>query len=115
MAAAVLVAVERTVQRRLSWRSEDWLMLVLARLADDRRGAMAYAMHVIDYEALPKEARQRVKAERTFSYLKEAMRGKDVTPAQQAYLRALGYAGPAPADQAAASSLIDQLKKRGRR
>jgi hypothetical protein len=118
--AGVLVAVEATVQRRLAWRKDlddDWLHLVLARLHDDRRGAMVYAQSVINYEALPREQQQRIKAERSIAYLKDAMRGKDVTPAQLAYLRALGYLGPTPVDRAEASQLIDDLlqKKGGAR
>jgi hypothetical protein len=116
--AAVLVAVEATVQRRLAWRKDQddsWLHLVLARLQDDRGRAMAYAQSVINYEALPPAARQRVKAERSVASLKDAMRGKTVTPAQRAYLSALGYTGPAPHDRAAASHLIDQLKSGGAR
>ena len=116
--AAVLVAVDRTIQRRLAWRQDqddDWLHLVLERLQDDRGGAMVYAQHVINYEALPREQQQRLKAERSFAYLRDAMRGKDVTPAQRAYLSALGYTGPAPHDRAAASHLIDTLKQGGAR
>jgi hypothetical protein len=114
--AAVLVAGERTILRRLWWckdLDDDWLHLVLARLQDARRGAMAYAQSVIEYEALPYEARRRLKAERSIAYLQDAMRGKAVTPAQLAYLRALGHSGEPPVDRAAASQLIDQLKKRG--
>jgi hypothetical protein len=113
--AAVLVAVQSTVERRLHWRKDqdaEWLHLVLERLSGERSGAMAYAQSVIEYEALPPEARQRVKAERTFSYVKEAMRGKEVTPAQLAYLRALGYSGAPPADRAHASTIIETLKTR---
>jgi hypothetical protein len=116
VAAAVLVAVEATVQRRLGWctdQDQAWLYLVLAKLQDDRGGAMAYAHSVIEHEALPREQQQRIKAERSFAALKGAMRGKEVTPAQLSYLRALGYAGPAPGDRADASQLIDQLKRGG--
>ena len=114
--AAVLVAVEATVQRRLWWckdLDDDWLHLVIARLQDDRGGAMVYAQSVIDYEQLPPEVKQRIKAERSFAYLRDIMRGKAVTSAQLSYLRALGYLGPAPHDRAAASQLIDTLKKGG--
>jgi hypothetical protein len=115
--AAVLVAVERTVERRLAWHrpGDDWLHMVLEQLRDDRRGAMAYAQSVIAYEQLEPEARKRLKAERTFAALKEVMRGKEVTKAQLAYLQALGYRGAPPADRAQASHLIDQLRQeRGR-
>jgi hypothetical protein len=61
------------------------------------------------------EDRQRVKAERAAPYLQRAMRGQPVTAKQTAYLQALGYAGPQPEDRAAASALIDSLKREGGR
>jgi hypothetical protein len=85
--------------------------VVLTKLHDDRGAAMAYAQSVIDYEALPPERRQKVKAERTFAVLKEAMRDKTVTERQRNYLKVLRYTGPEPKDRAAASALIDQLLK----
>jgi len=44
----------------------------------------------------------------------QAMCGKEATPAQLAYLHALGYRGDPPADRAAASALIDQLEQERR-
>jgi hypothetical protein len=116
---AVAHQVRQTVQRRLQWTSAPtetaYLQAVLDALQTDRAGALAYAQSVIDYEHLPYEARQRLKAERTTPYLQEAMRGQPVTEKQVTYLRALGHTGPYPEDRAAASALIDRLKCEGGR
>ena len=110
---AVCSAVWQTVQQRLQWSSElptrQFLQGVLDTLRATQQDALTYAQHVIDYERLPYEARQRVKAERTFAYLKDAMHGKPATPAQLSYLGALGYRGEPPTDRAQASALIDAL------
>ena len=115
--ATVLHQVHQTVQRRLHWASPQTdvahLQTVLTALQEDRDGALAHAQSVIDYERLPYEARQRMKAERANPYLQEAMGGKPVTERQTAFLRALGYAGPQPQDRATASALIDRLKREG--
>src|SRR5713226_2072800 len=107
--ATVLHKVQQTVQRRLQWVTPytdvAHLQTVLTALQEARAGALAYAQSVLDYEHLPYEARQRVKAERASLYLQEAMRGKPVTDKQSAYLRTLGYTGPQPEDRAAASAL----------
>jgi hypothetical protein len=79
-------------------------------LRSDQAGALAYAQSVLDYERLPYETRQRVKAERAMGFLKQAMAGKEVTAAQLAYLHRLGYQGDPPVDRAHASQLIDQLR-----
>jgi hypothetical protein len=106
----VRLAVWRTVQDRLQWGNETDAPWVLQALDTDPAGALAYAAHVLAYERLPDEARQRVKAERAVHFLKEAMRAKPVTEKQRLYLQALGYTGEAPADRAAASRMIDELR-----
>lgn len=74
---AVLLAVQHTAYRRQQWVRDQATADHLARLLDslhtDRAGALAYTRSVIDYEHLPYEARQRVKAERTFAYLKQSI------------------------------------------
>ena len=113
--AQVLHAVRQTCSRRLHWGNATDAAIVLHALDTDPAGALAYAQSVIDYEALPYEARQRVKAERAFYYLKQGMVGKATTAPQLAYLRKLGYVGELPTDRAVASALIDQLEQgRGR-
>ena len=109
--------VWQTVQRRAEWsttpESRGFLLHCHEVLRSDQAGALAYARHVIEYERLPYEQRQRVKAERAVDFAKQAMVG-NVTPAQLAYLAALGHPGPVPADRAEASQLIDALRqKRG--
>lgn len=115
--ALVVHQVQQAVQRRLLWVSDPaedaHLRTVLAALQTDRSGSLAYAQSVIDYEHLPYDARQRVKAERAVPYVQEAMRGQSVTEKQAAYLLALGHTGPQPEDRAAASALIDRLKREG--
>jgi hypothetical protein len=78
-------------------------------LRSDQAGALAYAQSVIEYERLPAEQRQKMKAERAVRFLKERMVGKAPTAPQLAYLRRLGYQGAPPRDRAEASALIDRL------
>ena len=116
---AVCSAVWQTVQRRAEWsatpESRGFLLHCHEVLRSDQAGALAYARHVIEYERLPYEQRQRVKAERAVHFAKQAMVGKPATPAQLAYLAALGHPGPVPADRAEASQLIDALRQKGGR
>lgn len=110
----VLDAVKAQVVRRLDWPdplSPVHFRSVLEALQDDPGGALAYAAYVLEYEQLPREQCQQIKAEQSIHYLKEAMRGKDATPAQLSYLHALGYRGAPPEDRAAASALIDTLRQ----
>jgi hypothetical protein len=114
--ASVVAEVQATIARRLQWADHAesaQLNTVLETLHTDRAGALAYAQHVMAYEALPYAQRQQVKAARSLAFLTEAMRGKASTPAQLAYLRSLGYQGEAPTDRAAASTLIDALRRKG--
>jgi hypothetical protein len=103
------------VLQRLQWSSNldnrQFLQSVLDTLRATQQEALTYAQHVIDYEHLPYEARQRVKAERAVHYLHEAMCGKAVTLAQLTYLRALGYRGTTPPNRAEASTLLEALKQ----
>jgi hypothetical protein len=107
--AQVLQAVRQECARRRHWRDETDAAVVLEALDTDPAGALAYAQSVLDYEQLPYEARQRVKAERAIHYLKQGMVGKPVTAPQAALLRTLGYQGTPPADRAEASRLIEAL------
>jgi hypothetical protein len=116
--AAVLWQVQREAQGRLGATGhvvDPYCQAILDLLQTDRAGALAYAEDVLAYERLPREERQRVKAERAAPYLQKAMRGQPVTAKQTAYLRALKYAGPPPEDRAAASALIDSLTREGGR
>jgi hypothetical protein len=107
--------VWQTAVRRQQWGRDAvttaHLALLLDRLQTDRAGALAYAASVLAYEALPADARQRIKVERAFAYLKASMAGKEPTQAQISYLRSLGYGSEPPADRAEASTLIDHLKR----
>jgi hypothetical protein len=115
----VVHQVQQEVQCRLQWTStpaqREHFHAVLEALQSDRVGALALAQDVINYEHMPYEARQRIKAERAAPYVQEAMRGKPVTEKQTAYLRALGYTGAPPGDRASASVLIARLSRGGAR
>jgi hypothetical protein len=108
-------AVRETCRQRQTWRENPDAVMVLAALAADLAGALAYAQSVIEYEAMPCEQRQRHKAERAFAALKEHMREKEPTTAQLQYLAVLGYCGDEPIDRAEASALIDHLTTKGGR
>ena len=112
---AVCSGVWQTIQRRLEWsttpESRGFLLHCLEVLRSTQPDALAYDEHVLAYEALPYDKRQRVKAERVIGFLTQAMVGKEVTPAQLAYLHRLGYQGDPPRDRAEASALIDQLRR----
>jgi hypothetical protein len=108
---AVLLAIRNTCLRRQAWGENADAVMVLAALDTDQAAALRYAQSVIDYERLPYAERQRVKAERTFTFLKQTMAGETVTAPQIAYLRKLGYQGALPEDRATASALIDQLRR----
>jgi hypothetical protein len=114
---AVCSGVWQTVQRRLQWAStpetRQFLQSVLDMLQTHQAEALAYAQHVLTYEALPYEQRQRVKAQRALQYLKTSMRSKPATEAQARYLRSLGYTGELPTDRGQASALIDALQQKG--
>jgi hypothetical protein len=119
-ARQVCSQVWQTVHRRTQYANDKetatHLAHVLAVMQHDQTGALAYAQSVLEYEQLPYEARQRVKAERSRAYGHEAMRGKPVTAPQVAMLRRLGFTGEAPSDRAAASQLIGELmRERGER
>ena len=109
----VCSAVGQTIHRRLEWSSDltsrQVLQGVLEVLRTHQAEALAYAQSVLDYERLPYQDRQKVKAQRSLQYLKGSMAGKPATEAQHGLLRRLGYAGALPDDRAEASALIDRL------
>jgi hypothetical protein len=109
----VVQAVRDACARRQRWGTDTDVAAILAALDTDPASALRYAQYIVDYESLPREARQRLKAERAIHYVKEAMRGQAATPAQLTYLRALGWRGDPPEDRAEASTLIDQLRRGG--
>lgn len=110
---AVCSAVWQTVQQRLHWSSDlanrQFLQGALDTLRATQQEALAYAQSVLEYERLPYEARQQVKAQRTLAALKLGMRGKPTTEAQYGLCTPAGD-GELPADRAEASALIDQLQ-----
>jgi hypothetical protein len=111
---AVLTAIHERCHWNTSWRGDPDGPTGLQALATDPEGALRYAHYVIMYEALPYQERQKLKAARARTYLKNAMQGKPTAPLQLRYLESLGWRGEPPADRAAASALIDQLRqKRG--
>ena len=107
---AVCSGVWQTVQRRLEWAStpdtREFLQGILDLLKSHQDEAMMYAQSVLDYEALPYEQRQQVKARRALNFV---MGGKPTTEKQASLIRSKGYTGAIPADWADASALIDRL------
>jgi hypothetical protein len=85
----VLRHVRETLARGAQWRPHPDAAMVLRALQADRKGALTYAQHVINYEQLSYGQRQRVKAERSLMFVKQSMVGKDMTSAQRNYLLAL--------------------------
>ncbi len=80
----------------------EWLAL-LDRHPDE---ALAYAQWCLDYEALPREERERRKRDRGEQYRTAHMDRQAPTDKQVEYLRRMGYDGPIDS-KAFASSLID--------
>jgi hypothetical protein len=83
---------------------------VVEAVQRDFGGACSYAAWVLAWEQLPADEQQRRKAERGRQYQQEAKAAKAPSERQIAYLRSLGYAGPAPGTMAEASSLINKWK-----
>jgi hypothetical protein len=106
-ATLVLVSVRQGCARRQNADAQQ----VLGALRADPAGALAYAQCVLDYERLPAQERQKVKAARAMPFVHAAMHGKPPTAPQLAYLTRLGYDGAPPADRAEASALIDHLRQ----
>lgn len=85
---------------------------LLAWRLQDRIGAEAYGRYVLADEALPRDARERLKAERSEQHRQAWLQQQLPTEKQLDYLRNLGYCGAQPATRGTASALIDQLLPR---
>ena len=83
------------------------ILSVLARWPDE---AWAYAQWCLDYEAMPYEERQRLKAEHMQEAREMAMAAKPVTEKQAAFIRSLGGDPATVTTAREASQLIDRLK-----
>ena len=82
---------------------------ILDALAAYPEEALALAEEVLDYEALPEEERQRLKAARSEEHRLAWMEQQEPTPKQVAYCRALGYRGVIESRRHA-SQIIDKLR-----
>lgn len=80
----------------------EWIALINRHPAE----ALAYAQWCLDYEALPREERERCKRDRGEQYRTAHMDRHAPTDKQVEYLRRMGYDGPIDS-KAFASSLID--------
>ncbi len=117
---AVLILVREELQGRCrraragGWYDElakvgKWLALL-----DRHQGqALAYAQWCLDYEALPREERERQKRQKAEQYRTASMDCQPPTEKQVSYLRRLGYTGRLDS-KAHASSLIDVFTRGGR-
>jgi hypothetical protein len=111
---AVLERVSKQILRQLTAPSLEpdrraQLFEVGARLSTERQDARRYAQTVLAYEALPPEARARVKAARQAEHLDAWMATQPATEKQLGYLRMLGHRVSAPLSKRDASDLIDAL------
>lgn len=88
----------------------DRALMIHMELEDDPAGARAFAQECIEWNQMPKEERDRLKAERAVEHAKAHMAQLPVTEKQVSYLQALGYTGPAPGNRLQASELIDALR-----
>jgi hypothetical protein len=111
---AVFAHVTQELHHRLRYALRDperitYMQAVLSCLTTDRAGALTYAQHVLEYEALPPAARTRLKAQKSQPYQQQAMAVQPPTVKQLAFLQALGYHGPVPENRLAASEAIEHL------
>jgi hypothetical protein len=83
---------------------------VIRALQSAPEQALAFAQHVLEWEALPPAERQKQKVERAGHYRAQYLAKQSATEAQIGYLRALGYTGPDPESKQAASEAIEALK-----
>ena len=111
---AVLAAVRTTIEQRLharyphTWEVSE-LRELRQRLTTEQADALAYAQHVIHYEALPRDAQLRIKAARAAGYWDAVRYTQPATPKQLNYLAILGHRAAEPLSKAEASDLIDAL------
>ncbi len=113
----VLQRVERAFLGRLDagQRYRDVLAQQQARAALDILAAHPHraadlAAWCLEWEALPREERERLKAQRGDEHRRQWLEEQPATPKQRDYLRALGYTGEIRS-KAHASQLIDELKR----
>jgi hypothetical protein len=106
--AQVTTELQRTLQRRRPWVSEEQLeplrqdiLLVISHPGE----ALTLAQEAIDYVALPPREQERLKAKRQ----RVSTGHLPATEKQLAYLRALGHHGPVDS-RTHASQLINMLK-----
>lgn len=83
------------------------MTLLQQMLSAPTSGATDYAQYCIDWEALPRSEREKIKQGRSQQYAAAAMQDKPATEKQLGYLSALGYTGPPPGNRLEASRLID--------
>jgi hypothetical protein len=85
--------------------------VIIDAASADVPGVLRYARWCIAWEQLPPEVREQRKAERGRQHQRQAMEAKAPSRPQLDYLAALGHRGAEPKTMAAASELIDQLRR----
>ncbi len=117
---AVLAEVLRELQDRRAraaaggWRETFELTgTILATIAAHEGEAIAFGAWALEWEALPREERERRKRDRGDQYRISYMDRQGPTERQVEYLRRMGYRGPIDS-KAHASSLIDVYTRGGR-
>lgn len=117
--AVVADRVQEDMRRSARWPSE-WSTERIARgrrLLDALRTADArpYAVWCVEYDRLPRAARDALRAAEGHLHRTAWMAEQPPTERQMAYLRRLGYGGPDPASKLDASDLIDRLLRQAAR
>ena len=109
--AAVCEHVRAAIRQRAWYDSQQAAAQGLVRLNAllDSPEAHEFAASIIERERLPREERERQKAERASFYQQEYMRGKPPTEKQISFLKKLGCL-ETPRDRAHASELISAAR-----
>ena len=117
---AVLAEVLRELHGRRAraaaggWRETLTLTdTILATITAHEQEAIAFGAWALEWEALPREERERQKRQKGEQYRTAHMGCQPPTEKQVGYLRRLGYAGPIDS-KAHASSLVDIYVRGGR-
>lgn len=110
--AVAHVIGQLTRRRDAAWTSEHARAeadFTIATIQTFRAEALAFAAYYIAYERLPAAERAALKERERAQHRDAWMAGNAPSDRQIAYLRRLGYTGPAPTTMRAASDAIDQL------
>ncbi len=111
--ATIYEAALAALRARLGrWGAEDpETTILLTTLLHHRAAALAFSAWLSAWEALPREEKERIKAERGEGYRRQWLAGQVPSAKQIAFVRRLGYRG-AIRSKRHASAIIDRLQPR---